>query len=574
VRSDAPYVYQTPYAEFERLSRPLGTRIIAINAQPLDVTDAVWEVVESGLNRVVLLLPIFVGETEVARLTKTFQLRSRAQDDSPARAFEISVTHGVKNLTEQPITFAERFNGPTTPPMEMDRGYDRQLVAGYEYERTVRIEHWYIENFTADKPSQDLTKHSSDGYPILWAGTGSIYFTAIVRPEPVDPRFPSKNGWIKVEGTLLDPQNPNTYSHKIQLAIETAAVTVGAKSQHTSALSVFFGPKKRSVLKEDYFVAFPKAYHLTLVLVSGICSLCTFQWLINVLVWMLGVFHFVVRDWGIAIIMLVLVVRMLLHPLTKKSQMSMVKMGKLAPEIERIKKKYGEDKDEMNKAMMQLYKEQGFTPVAGCLPMFIQMPIWIALWQALQSTFELRQAPFLHFFGIPLTWIYDLSQPDHLITFERTYHFLFISVSGLNVLPFLLAVVFWLQMKFTPKPPTMTPEQEQQQKIMQWMMLLFPVFLYGGPSGLNLYILASTTFGIIESKIIRSHIKRQDEIEAREGPVIVDAGPTRGSKRKSIEQKKPEPKKGGFMGWLASMQQKADQVRKDAENKPGRKPRS
>src|SRR2546423_4854244 len=107
---------------------------------------------------------------------------------------------------------------------------------------------------------------------------------------------------------------------------------------------------------------------------------------------MLSAFHWVTRDWGLAIICLVIVVRVALHPITKRSTISMQKMGKMGPEIERLKKKYGDNKDELNKAMMQVYKEQGFTPVLGCLPMFLQMPIWIALWQALQTTFELRQA--------------------------------------------------------------------------------------------------------------------------------------------------------------------------------------
>jgi membrane protein insertase Oxa1/YidC/SpoIIIJ len=197
------------------------------------------------------------------------------------------------------------------------------------------------------------------------------------------------------------------------------------------------------------------------------------------------------------------------------------------------------------------------------------MPIWIALWSALQSTFELRHAGFLHFGNLHLTWIKDLSQPDHLIELSHPINlFGLIPISGLNILPFLLAGVFWLQQKYTPKPPTMTPEQEQQQKIMQWMTLLFPVMLYGGPSGLNLYILASTSFGILESKIIRDHIKR-DEEAAKEGRVIIDAPQTRagkGGKRGADIITPPRPK-GGLMGWLAALQEKADRLTKETERR-------
>jgi YidC/Oxa1 family membrane protein insertase len=226
--------------------------------------------------------------------------------------------------------------------------------------------------------------------------------------------------------------------------------------------------------------------------------------------------------------------------------------------------------------MVQFYKEHGATPILGCLPMFLQMPIWIALFSALQSTFELRQAPFLQFGSLKLTWISDLSQPDHLIKLDHPFTLLgLIPISGLNILPFLLAVVFWLQHKYTPKPPTMTPEQAQQQKMMQWMTLLFPIFLYGGPSGLNLYILASTGFGILESKIIRDHIKRKEE-EEKQGVVIVDAPDdgSSGGRRKDRGPRQPEPPPAP-RGWLARKIEEAkrrlDEVQRQAEKQQRKK---
>ena len=208
----------------------------------------------------------------------------------------------------------------------------------------------------------------------------------------------------------------------------------------------------------------------------------------------------------------------------------MMKMSKMGPELEKLKKKYGDNKEELNKAMVGFYKEQGFAPILGCLPMFLQMPIWIALYSSLQTTFELRQAPFLWGW----TWIKDLAKPDYLVHFSRPvpvpiigWIFKSWTIDGINILPVLLAAVFWLQQKYTPKPASMTPEQKQQQKMMQWMVLLFPIMLYGGPSGLNLYILTSTAIGIVESKRVRDHIKQQEEAE-KAGVVIVDADPPRG----------------------------------------------
>src|SRR5205814_2448465 len=117
-----------------------------------------------------------------------------------------------------------------------------------------------------------------------------------------------------------------------------------------------------------------------------------------------------------------------------KSQVNMMKMSKLGPEMEKLKKKYGDDKDAMAKAQMGLYKEIGFTPVLGCLPMFLQMPIFIALWQCLQSTFELRHSPFLWNF----TWIHDLAQPDRLYHFPAALNLGFFSLDAINVLPIMV----------------------------------------------------------------------------------------------------------------------------------------
>jgi membrane protein insertase Oxa1/YidC/SpoIIIJ len=139
-------------------------------------------------------------------------------------------------------------------------------------------------------------------------------------------------------------------------------------------------------------------------------------------------------------------------------------------------------------------------------------------------------------------------------------------------------VVFFIQQKLQPKPPAATPEQAQQQKMMQWMSLLFPLFLYSGPSGLNLYIFTSTTIGIIESKRIRKHIKEREEAE-KEGKVIIDAPPTRGSKRKRDDDQGPlgrgrgaePPKKPAPTGWLgkkiAELTEKAEQIKREADRK-------
>jgi YidC/Oxa1 family membrane protein insertase len=136
--------------------------------------------------------------------------------------------------------------------------------------------------------------------------------------------------------------------------------------------------------------------------------------------------------------------------------------------------------------------------------------------------------------------------------------FLF-SIHGINILPILMGVVFYVQTKFQPKPAAMTPEQESQQKMMTWMStLLFPFMLYNGPSGLNLYILTSTAFGILESKVIRKHIQEREALEDL-GPTIVDAPPPpKGGKA----AKKEEPKSKGLLGRLM---EKAEEIQRHAD---------
>jgi YidC/Oxa1 family membrane protein insertase len=246
--------------------------------------------------------------------------------------------------------------------------------------------------------------------------------------------------------------------------------------------------------------------------------------------WMYG---FWPHNYGVVIIILVFLVRLVLHPITKKSQVSMSKMQKLGPKVEEIKKKYANNKTEMNKQMMALYRGQGASPIMGFLPMMLQMPIWIALWSAVYASIDLRGARFLPF------WMTDLSMPDALVSFQTiTVPLLGWKIQSLNLLPLLMGVAFYLQQKLMPAQAgaSANPQAAQQQKMMMIMMpLLFPVMLYNGPSGVNLYIMASTFAGVIEQYVIRNHIRQKDEAES-EG-LVATTSKTGGK----VKKKKPKP---------------------------------
>lgn len=547
VDSNDPFVFEQPYSQPG--TTPFSTPTITINGQSYDISQRIWNTSRSGDTvRLTLDLASPGTQTPLVRLEKVFAVSPRTDDPNTPQGYEIGFSQTVTNLSNQGLDISTTIIGPTFPPSEMSRGADRQMIGGYKGRNSVVLQYHALESFTKDAPTKDYTTNK-DKEPLLWVGAGGNYFNAIVRPQ---------TGWIASATATLINLDAKPREHQVKIALQTTPSGVLAPGgSNQVAAELFFGPRLRSLLHSAYYSSAGVEYYHTLE-ISGSCTYCTFSWLVDFLMWLLGIFHIVFRDWGLAIIALVFIVRAILHPITKRSQINMAKMAKMGPEMERIKKKYGDDKEAMNRAMMEFYKNHGATPIMGCLPMFLQMPIWIALYSGLSSTFELRHAPFLY----GLTWIKDLAKPDHLIELQQPISLLFIYIDGLNVIPLLLMVAFYLQYKLQPKPPAMTPEQKQQQKMMMWMTtLLFPLMLYPMPSGLNIYIFASTIFGVIESKIIRRHIDQQEALKPTgvqfvEGEVI---DPHR--------SKEPAKKPGKLLGWFAQLQQRAEELRQDAEKK-------
>ena len=578
-----PYTFQRPDPAVEAaFGQSLASRSVTVDGQTVDVSKAVWKL-EGQPHPAAATYSLTLGTLgkPVLKVLKTYRVFERDSTEHGGLGYEVRIDYDLENHSGRPLKVSFAFNGPTLPPRELDVGPDRRVMGGYRYPGAVsaEVENYYVESFTDEHAVRELTTHA-DNVPLLWVGGSSVYFDAIVLPPPQADLKSSTLRSVKAHG--LNPDADDLTLQPVALTVETADVEIPAGKRYNYPLQVYFGPKARKVLTTPYYATLPRDYDTAMVVRAGPCGFCTFDWLIDFLVLMLGAFHTVLRDWGLAIISLVILVRLLLHPISKRSQISMLKMGKMGPEMQRLREKHGDNKEELQKAMWEFQKQQGFTPILGCLPMFLQMPIWIALWSALSTTFELRHSAFLWGF----TWIDDLAKPDRLIPFGQ-YAFrvpLIGMIDALNVLPILLAFVFYLQQKYTPKPPAMTPEQQQQQKIMQWMVLIFPLFLYGQPSGLNLYILASTGIGIWESKRIRRHIKEKEEAE-KAGIVIVDAPPperqdrgARGGGGKGQRGKggsgvavpaKPSP--GGWLARkLAELQEKAEQVRREAERGKGR----
>ncbi|MFT6976512.1 MAG: YidC/Oxa1 family membrane protein insertase [Shewanella psychromarinicola] len=204
-------------------------------------------------------------------------------------------------------------------------------------------------------------------------------------------------------------------------------------------------------------------------------------WLAIPIHWLLMFYQSFVGNWGVAIILITLTVRGGLYPLTKKQYTSMAKMRNLQPKMTEMKERFGDDRQKMGQAMMELYKKEKVNPMGGCLPILLQMPIFIALYWVLLESYELRHAPFM-------LWINDLSVQD-------PYY----------VLPLLMGLSMFLMQKMQPVAPTMDP---MQVKMMQWMPVIFTVFFLWFPAGLVLYWLVGNLVAITQQKIIYAGLEK------------------------------------------------------------------
>ena len=187
------------------------------------------------------------------------------------------------------------------------------------------------------------------------------------------------------------------------------------------------------------------------------------------LFWVLSWIHEWVGNWGIAIILLTVLIKLLFYPLSEASYRSMAKMRVVAPKLQKLKEQYGDDRQRMQQAMMELYKREKINPLGGCLPIVVQIPVFIALYWVLLASVELRQAPF---FG----WITDLSTPDPWY-----------------ILPVLMGISMIVQTRLNPEPP-----DPVQAKVMKIMPVAFSVFFFFFPAGLVLYWLVNNVLSILQ----------------------------------------------------------------------------
>ncbi len=311
-----------------------------------------------------------------------------------------------------------------------------------------------------------------------WAGVMNQYYASIVKPDKTSgnnalyaapAQFPLQVSGDKTECVEVALGMPD-----FSLAGKTDTMMGGQKS---FSFDIFTGPKLNLMLDEmtDDFRMIDR------VMDYGIFTIIAYP-----MNWLVNLYHGWLGNWGWAIIAMTITIRLLIWPLYRKSYTSMKRMSLLQPQMQALKEKYPNDQQKVQMEMMKLYQQYGISPMGGCLPMLLQMPIFFSFFYVLQTAAEFRGEGFIG-------WVTDLSQMDTVFSFP----FMGYEVP-VNILPILMAVSTIIQMHMTPATGDAT-----QVKIMRWMPLMFFLFCYTYPSALGLYWTTSNLISILQTIIIR-----------------------------------------------------------------------
>ncbi len=347
----------------------------------------------------------------------------------------------------------------------------------------------------AGDPTQRITK-----YPLGYAGVEDQYFATFVQPTPTprtdEDRWDAAADSLVIHAKADDPQKAD-----IAVMIDSKPIPLGPNlGEVVHSYRVFAGPKTASALA-PYNAEELASYRKTWITIPFASSLAT-----NIIAPLLGRIYRVTEsisrafgaskgNYGIAIILLTMTVRLIMFPIGRKQAMMAKKMQDLQPVLAEVKEKFKDDKEALTRETMAVWKQNKVNPAAGCLPALIQMPIFVGLWQSLNNSVELRHSSFLY--------IRDLAAPDMLFRFPVD---LPIVGQYFNVLPFLVVALMLIQTKLFSPPPT-TPEAEAQQKMMKYMMVFMAFMFYKVPSGLGLYFITSSLWQIGERLLLPKIMK-------------------------------------------------------------------
>jgi YidC/Oxa1 family membrane protein insertase len=387
----------------------------------------------------------------------TLTVRLEAVDQSGAQVAKIYTFRRGAYVIDITFEIANRQSGPIEPTAYYQLLRDAKPAAGdSKMVPTFLGAEVYTEKDKLHKGSfEDVAKNKLE-YPKVatdgWVAIVQHYFLGAWLPPPG-----------KMRETFVRTIDNGLFAAGVKIPVGEIATgqTVTLSSQ------LYAGPQEQEALR---------------TLAPGLELTVDYGWLRVLAVplfWVLNKIHDVVHNWGVAIILLTVIIKLAFYPLSAASYKSMARMKVLAPKLQKLKDRYGDDRQKMHQAMMELYKTEKVNPLGGCLPIVVQIPVFIALYWVLLLSVELRQAPFA-------LWIHDLSRQD-------PYY----------ILPVLMGATMFIQTWLNPAPP-----DPVQAKLMKIMPVAFSVFFFFFPSGLVLYWLVNNILSIAQQWYITRTLER------------------------------------------------------------------
>jgi len=454
--------------------------------------------------------------------------------------FDIELGVAVTNHAAERDSLEYRLIGPAGMLPDEPKLEPGALTAKLAGRGSVTDDMEFRELVAADAPDTSLDRQNLSQNRTEWAALRGRFFGVIL--APLDPETT-----IKAFAEPLDQEQPDKSRRNMAVGVEVRTLVIDPGRAESRGFLLRAGPMIAEQL-EAYEVRATGREPVN----RGMIKTITFSWSLfdRPARWMLSLLEWsrnAIGNYGWGIVLMTLIVKLCLHPLQRKGMIVMQrnqdKMQALAPKMKELQEQYKDDQAKLQQAMMRLYKEEGFNPAGmalGCLPMMLQMPVWIALYGSIMGAFGLRQAEFL--------WIGDLSRPDTIVHFSFWPH-------DLNLLPILYAGLMAAQSFMTPLPAD--PQQRQQAWMMRFLPLMFFFFFYSLSSAFVLYFVTNGALGILETWMIKKQIARAKAREAaKSGAPGAAAGPA------GKDAPKPAPVTDPAAFWAKEAEDKLGKGRK------------
>ncbi len=446
------------------------------------------------------------------RVVKRMQLAKKSEEGP---AYHLLVDLEVHNLdAEKPRQVAYRLDGPNGLPIEgwwysyknrISRSWGslgvRDVAMRLSLGESVASESVLISSLKIAEGKVDPPfRVESEKVRLIYAGVDSQYFAAALLPQRGQEREEPVEPWLaeiraRLVGAVPDDAARNKLVN-VSCRLVSKPVTISAGKPLVHRYQMFVGPKQRELLAQYgsgdenmgdliYFGWNPWAWVAT--------------WMLD----LLHFFHRFVPNYGIAIIMLTVLVRLCMFPLSRKQAINAEKMKEIQPDMKRIKEKYPDNREQQAKAMQELFRRHNFHPLNGCLPALVQLPIFMGLYRSLMIDVELRGAPL---FSESIRWCSNLGAPDMLWRWQPYLPGFLASPTGwlgpyLNILPLVTVALMIVQQKMFTPPPT-DEQSRQMQSMMKYTFALMALMFFTVASGLCLYFIASSLWSIGERKLL------------------------------------------------------------------------